>query len=244
MRFGKKLVVFTVAWMAVTVAASSHTLAQQMTDNRPRITVSGEAAVYAEPDKILISLGVEIWDAQMDAAKQKNDEIVKKAFAAILSCGLEKKAIQTDNITIEPTYKPYEGSRPRDIDGYCVRNSLTVTVDRVRLVEQVITRALESGVNHVNNIDFQTTKLRKYRDEARRMALKAAREKGENMAGVYGQTIGKPLQINENEWYGCWNGGPQIAMNAATVMPSTPGAGRRNRRLGKDRHPCQHQRRI
>ena len=80
MRFGKKLVVFTVAWMAVTVAASSHTLAQQMTDNRPRITVSGEAVVYAEPDKILISLGVETWDAQMDAAKQKNDEIVKKAI--------------------------------------------------------------------------------------------------------------------------------------------------------------------
>jgi uncharacterized protein len=207
MRFGKKLAVFAVALTAAGFAASSSASAQQMTDNRPKITVSGEAVVYAEPNKILISLGVETWDAQMDAAKRKNDEIVKRAIAAILKCGLEKKAIQTDNLTIEPTYKPYEGSRPRDIDGYCVRNSLTVTVDKVQMVERLITSALESGVNHVNHVDFQTTELRKHRDEARRLALKAAREKAENMASVYEQTIGKPLQINENGGYGYWYGG-------------------------------------
>jgi uncharacterized protein len=236
MRFGKTLVVFTVAWMAVTFTASSSTFAQQMTDNRPRITVSGEAIVYAEPDKILVSLGVETWSPRMDAAKRKNDEIVKRAIAAILACGLEKTSIETDNITIEPTYKPYEGSRPRDIDGYCVRNSLTVTVDRVKLVERVITQALESGVNHINNVDFQTKELRQYRDQARQLALKAAREKGKNMADVYGQTIGKPMQIVENGGYGYSFGGwrgwgasgrdygmSQMTLNAVAVAPSTPG---------------------
>ncbi len=198
------------------------------------------------------------WDVQMDAAKRKNDEIIRRTVAAVLKCGLEKKAIQTDNITIEPSYKPYAGSRPRDIDGYCVRNSLTVTVDKVKLVERVITQALASGVNHINSVDFQTTELRKYRDKARRLALKAAREKAENMADVYGQTIGKPLQIVENGGYGSWYGGwggwgssgrdygmSQVAANAVAVMP---GAARRRRgryrRPGKDRHPRQRQRRI
>jgi uncharacterized protein len=234
MRFDKRMAVFATAVMTAIFAIAGPARAQQVIDNRPKITVSGEAVVYAQPDKILVSLGVETWDAQMDVAKQKNDAIIKRAIAAIRECGIEKSAIQTDNITIEPTYKPYEGSRPRDIDGYSVRNSLTVTVDKVAKVEQLITNALKSGVNHVNNVDFQTTELRKYRDQARKLALKAAREKAENMADVYGQTIGRPLQIVENGGYGYWYGGwggwgssgrdygmsQNVMLNATATMPS------------------------
>jgi hypothetical protein len=220
-------------WMTAALAGNFSVRAQQMMDNRPKINVSGEAVVYVEPDKILISLGVETWDVQMDIAKQKNDEIVKRSIAAILKCGVERKAIQTDEISIEPTYKPYEGSRPRDIDGYCVRNSLTVTVEKVIMVERLITSALESGVNHVNNVDFQTTELRKHRDRARQLALKAAREKARDMAAVYDQTIGKPLQIIENGGYGyCFGGwggwrssGRDYGMSQnANAVTSAPGA--------------------
>jgi uncharacterized protein YggE len=68
------------------------------------------------------------------------------------------------------------------------------------------------------------------------MGLKAAREKAENMADVYGQTIGKPLQIVENGGYGYSYGGwrgrgasgrdhgmSQMAINAMAVAPSTRG---------------------
>ena len=230
MRSGKELAVFMVSWLAVTFAASSAALAQMTADTRPKIATSGEAVVYAEPDRIVISLGVETWDAQAEAAKRKNDEIVKRTIAAILKCGLDKKAIQTDNITIEPTYKTNEENRPRNIDGYCVRNSLTVTLEKVKLVDRVIMQALASGVNRINSVDFQVTELRKYRDKARRLALKAAREKAQNMAEVYGQTVGKPLQIDEG---GYWCGGssrdldlpvPQYAANAATLAPNVSGS--------------------
>jgi hypothetical protein len=49
----------------------------------------------------------------------------------------------------------------------------------------------------MHGLDFRTGELRKHRDEARRLALQAAREKATHMAGVLGQTIGRPLRIIE-----------------------------------------------
>jgi uncharacterized protein YggE len=78
---------------------------------------------------------------------------------------------------------------------------------------------LQAGVNYIHGVDFQTTELRKYRDQARELALKAAQEKAEMMAATLGQKIGKPLQINEVTigapwWYSSswWGYGRQTGM--------------------------------
>ena len=233
-RFGKKSAIGAACVLAALACAFPAFGQQSAAEEKAKITVSGEAVVYVQPDKILISLGIETWNANMEAAKAKNDEIVKKAIAAIVECGIEKKAIQTDSLTIEPTYKNRDGHWYRYIDGYVVRNALTVTVTKVALVEPLITAALEAGVNHINNVDFQTTELRKYRDQARQMALKAAREKAKDMAAVLDQTVGKPLQINENQGYGGWyfysgcrwgSSGRDYGMsqNGSVNVPSGPG---------------------
>jgi len=79
---------------------------------------------------------------------------------------------------------------------------------------------LESGVNYVQSIEFRTTDLRQYRDEARALALQAAREKATAMAGELGQTLGEPRTIQEeaNDWWsgyssGWWSGGSGMTQN-------------------------------
>ncbi len=42
-------------------------------DERPKITVSGEAVVNVRPDKIVINLGIETWDINITVAKGRND---------------------------------------------------------------------------------------------------------------------------------------------------------------------------
>ena len=44
--------------------------------------------------------------------------------------------------------------------------------------EDVLSGVLESGANYVEGIEFRTTELRKYRDQARVMAIKAAKDRG------------------------------------------------------------------
>ncbi|MBN1448543.1 MAG: SIMPL domain-containing protein, partial [Bacteroidetes bacterium] len=117
------------------------------------------------------------------------------------------KDIQTDQLSIEPRYR--DGYRKEDFIGYFVRNTLAVTIADPKRLEAIVTEALDAGVNYIHGIDFQTTEYKKYREQAREMALLAAKEKAEKMAATLGQTIGRPLQISESysgSPMGYWSG--------------------------------------
>jgi len=69
------------------------------------ITVTGEAEVRVVPDEVILTLGVETWDKNLDTAKRRNDEIVKKVLALAAEYGNPPEDVQTDYIGIEPRYK-------------------------------------------------------------------------------------------------------------------------------------------
>jgi uncharacterized protein YggE len=163
-------------------------------DDRPKITVRGDAVVNVKPDKIVIRFGIETSDIDIVAAKQKNNEILRKSIAIFKGLSIPEKDIQTDYLSIQPQWKD---DRREGFIGYFVRNTVVVTIGDASKVEEVVTRALESGINYIHGIDFQSTELKKYREQARDLALKAAKEKAEKMAAVFGESIGKPIQISE-----------------------------------------------
>lgn len=165
-------------------------------DSRPKITVTGEAVVNVKPDKVVISLGIETSDADISTAKLKNNEIMQKSVLVMKELGIPEKDVQTDYLSVQPRWKT-ESVRDTFL-GYFVRNTLVVTIGDVAKLEDLVTQVLQSGVNYIHGIDFQTTELKKYREQARELALLAAREKAEKMAAVLGQSIVAPIQINEN----------------------------------------------
>lgn len=176
-------------------------------EERPSITVTGEAIVRATPDRILINLGIETWDASLAAAKKKNNEILALTVKALRASGVEDKYIQTDNLSIEPRWN--DEHRKESFIGYFVRNGLQVTVGDAGSVETVVTRVLEAGVTHVHGIEFQTAAYKTYREQARELALEAAREKAVKMAGALDESIGRPIRIEErtsgpSSWF--WSG--------------------------------------
>ena len=181
-----------------------------MYDDRPKISVSGEAVVNVMPDKIVVTFGIETWDSEIMVAKQKNNEILKNAVTAIKELGIPEKEIQTDHLSIEPRYK--NDYSKQDFIGYFVRNTFIVTLAETDKVEELVTKALLTGVNYIHGIDFQTTEFKKYREQARDLALKAAKEKADKMAAVMNQSVGIPIQINENSggsrwgYYSSWSG--------------------------------------
>lgn len=201
-------------------------------DKQSKITVTGEAVVNVRPNKIVISFGIETWDTDIMAAKQKNNDILKKAVSAMKQSGVPEKEIQTDHLSIEPRYK--EDYLKRDFIGYFVRNTFIVTLNEVEKVEDLVTKVLQAGVNYIHGIEFQTTEFRKYREQARELALKAAKEKAGKMASVLGQLVGKPIQINENysglpwryysSWWG-WRHGRQQGMAQNIVQDARGDAG-------------------
>ena len=177
-------------------------------NEKPKITVTGEAVVKVTPDKVTILLGVETWDKEIQKAKQKNNDLVNKTLKAIKKAGVKEKNLQTDHLSIEPRYK--SGYSKKDFIGYFVRNTISATLTQPDKLETLITGVLTAGVTHIHGITFATTQLKKHREQARKLALEAAREKGEKMAAVFGKKIGDPIQISEHRqyshYYGSWWG--------------------------------------
>ena len=161
-----------------------------------QINVTGEALVQVAPDEVQVSLGVEVFDKELDAAKRINDARSQALLKALKDLGIEEKHIQTDVLSVELKYRD-NGAPSNGIEGYFVRRSYKVCLKEVKKFESVVDAALKAGVNHIVDIDFKSTELRKHRDAARLEAIKAAKEKAVALAGALDVKVGKPMQINE-----------------------------------------------
>ncbi len=183
-------------------------------EESPRtISATGEASVYVAPDEVVVNLGVETFNPQLDEAKSANDVACKKLLASVRDLGVEDKQIQTDVLNVQIDYQ--ESSRPsKGIEGYFCRRGYAVTLKDVSKFERLVDTALKNGANHLMGFEFRTTELRKHRDRARQMAIRAAHEKAVALAGALDMTVGSPRTISEGYnnyfgyrgWWG-WGGG-------------------------------------
>jgi hypothetical protein len=172
------------------------------------VSTSGDATVYVTPDEVVVTLGVEVFEENLDTAKSRNETQARTLIKAIKGLGVDEKQIQTDNLQVEIQYKDnraWEGVR-----GFIVRRVYVVTLKDVKLFEKLIDAAVKNGANQLAGFVFRSTEFRKYRDQARSMAIKAAREKAVALAKDLECGVGKPWQINENNGGG-W-GNSQYAM--------------------------------
>ena len=204
------------------------------------ITVTGEAEVRVPPDEVVLTLGVETWDKDLGIAKKQNDERVKKVLALAKQYKIEPKLVQTDHLSIEPRYK--NGYTREEFIGYFVRKTIVFTLRDISKFEDLLSSALETGADYVHGVRFRTTKLRQYRDQARALAIQAAKEKAKALAKELGQKIGKPHSINEEHsgwwhWYNsAWGsrcGGQNMAQNFVQNVEITPSATERSIALGQ-----------
>jgi uncharacterized protein YggE len=171
-----------------------------------RISVTGEAEIRVVPDEVILTLGVETWNKDMEIAKGQNDTIVARVFALADEYAIAPEHVQTDYVSIEPRYRNgyYE---ERDFIGYFVHKTVVITLRDLNKFEDLLADALEAGVNYVHGIQFRTTELRAHRDEARALAIRAAKEKAEALAGELDQVVGNPTMIQElqNSWWSGYN---------------------------------------
>jgi len=180
-------------------------------DSQRLITVTGSSEVRVVPDEVILTLGIETDDIDISVAKQENDRIAREVMIVAKGFGIEERYIQTDYINIEPRYEDYYDYK--EFHGYFIMNTIVITIKDIEKLEDIMTAVLEKGVNYIYGVDFRTSELREHRDKARLMAIRAAREKAEALAGELDQNIGKPISIYENQdyWYSgynsYWNGG-------------------------------------
>jgi uncharacterized protein YggE len=202
-------------------------VAAQDAQQRATIDVQGSADVKVVPDQVFIVFGIETSDPDLAVSKSKNDERIKKLLALTKDLNIDPKYVQTDFISIEPwEHELRDENRTMRLE-YRVRKNIAVTLSDTAKFEELLSRALEGGVNHVHGIQFRTTELRKHRDHAREMAVQAAKEKASLLAGKLGRQVGPAVRISEYSggWYSpySWWGGQGYGSNAMSQVSSQAG---------------------
>lgn len=174
-------------------------------EEQPRIiSTTGESVIYVVPDEVVLDFGVESYSPDLMTAKTENDKLSKSLMQAVQGLGIEEKYISTSNVEVSLDYRN-NNSPSRGIEGYTVRRTYSVRLKNVTLLEKLVDTVLQNGANIMSGVEFRSTELRKHRDEARKMAIRAAKEKAELLAGELGVKVGKPRNISENAVsYGGW----------------------------------------
>ncbi len=207
--------------------AASPTPSSPACNSGRSIQVTGTAVVNVVPDRALIQLGVQSNATTVRAVEQSNSTTTQAVLKAVRSLGIDTQDIATDWYVIEPVYQDYDSLY---IKGYRINNMVAITVRDVGQTSRVIASALQAGANQVINVDFYTSELRKYRDQARDMAMKAAREKAQALGQTAGAQLDCSLTVNENSWssYNGWwpgRGQSQNLWTQNTVQNIAPGSG-------------------
>src|SRR5262245_4446498 len=218
--------------LAVLLASKAASAQAVVHSDAPRtIAVNGAADVKVTPDRVVLTLGILSRGATLDAVKADNDTRTKKVLAYLREAGLAGGQVRTDFLAINPNLD--WGATDRRYT-YDVRRNVIVTLNDVSQFERVLNGVLAHGVDNVISVRFMTSKLKDYRDQARALAIQAARAKAEKLCAELGVRPGPVQSIEEGysgdswgwdwwSWYWGGSGGSQSQVQVS--MPSSGGQG-------------------
>ena len=175
--------------------------AQQLAPQPPLVSTSGSALVRVVPDLADLSFEVEVRNTDLNLARKQQAERAKKVLAALRAAGVAETELQSSQVQIAPNFFDRRGETEQ-ARFYVVSQTITATLHDVKKVPDVTTDAVLAGATSVGGVSLRTTQLRKHRDEARAMAIRAAREKATALTTELGVKVGKPYTITEGPDYG------------------------------------------
>lgn len=166
----------------------------------PLISTNGSAEIKVVPDLADMRFDVEVRNVDLAAARKQQGDRMKKLIAALKAAGIAEKDLKTSQVQIQPVYHRDEKSHSETatVQFFTVSQTVTCTLKDIKKVPDITGEAVNAGATGVGGVQLRTSQLRKYRDEARIMAIRAAREKAQALAAELGVKVGKPQQISEN----------------------------------------------
>src|SRR5215813_6386510 len=181
-------------WLTLSLALAGMAFA----DERPNVKtvkVTGVSEVKVVPDRAVIEIGVEKQSPSASEAKRTEDAAARRILASLHANGIDDKDVQTTWLTLQP--RSYYRKQVR-ISYFVATQSLLVTVRDLSRLDAILESLVNAGGNRIDGIAYETSDLRKYRDQARELAVRAAREKAQALAHALGQEIGKAQLIEES----------------------------------------------
>lgn len=185
---------FTILIMLLLVAIPAFGLAEDNT-----LQVEGAAVITVQPDRAILNIGYTGENADSTTAQKHAADAIGSVIQAVKAFGIEEEDIQTTSIRTYPVY--VDRLLSTKVASYRVEHMLSITLNDLSLVGDVLDVALQAGANVANNISYTASNEDEIYLQALTQAVKKAMAKAEAMAVAAGVWIGQPVQIYESSYY-------------------------------------------
>jgi uncharacterized protein YggE len=159
-----------------------------------QVTVAGHGEVQGRPDTASVQIGVETEAATAKDALAQNTAQAQALQKKLADLGVATKDIQTSNFGINPTY----GSDGRQVTGYHVTNSVTVTIRNLDQAGALLDQVVQAGANSIYGVSFSIGDQQKLLEQARAQAVADAKARATQLATAGGAAVGDVLVLSEN----------------------------------------------
>ena len=159
----------------------------------PQINVSGEGKIKVIPDEATIAVTVETKGNIAKDVKKQNDEKIEAVLKFIKKMNLAPADYKTQRVALNPQYD-YEKKK----HNYNATQTIEILLRDLSKYDELMDGLVDSGINRIDNVTFQSSKLAQYESEARKLAMKEAKMKAEDYVSVLGQKVGKAMTISDN----------------------------------------------
>lgn len=159
----------------------------------PSITVVGEGKVKVVPDQVSISVSVQSKGTKAADVKKENDTKVDGVIKFIKKMGIAAQDYKTTRVTLNDQYD-YDKKK----HNYVAVQSIEILIKDLAKYDQIMEGLVDSGINNIGNIDFQSSKLEVHKSEARKLAILNAKVKAQDYVGALGQKLGAAYTIIDN----------------------------------------------
>jgi uncharacterized protein len=194
----RTLAVAGLAVAAMLIAGSVTALPHVLADAPTRtVSVSGQGIVTAQPDTVILQIGVSVEARTVAAARGQAAAAADAVIAAVKADGVADQDIKTVQFNIGPRYDNNNGLSV--LRGYSVSNVLQVKIRNLDSVGKVIDDATAAGGDAivVQGISFTIENTDPLTHQARLLAIQDAMTKANDYATAAGATVGPVISISE-----------------------------------------------
>jgi uncharacterized protein len=178
---------------AVAIAGTAVGSAEECARNQ--ITIEGQAEVRVAPDRAHITFVVEQRGTAMAQAEAAATASTQVVLRALRDQGVVDADIDSSDYSVRPMYEWADGKKIGRRLGFSVRRTIHTTVRDLSKVAVLLARVAEDGTVSVGGVEPESENTRSRRDEARLMAVRAAREKAQAVVAELGQSLGRAVVI-------------------------------------------------
>jgi uncharacterized protein len=166
---------------------------QQAIPNAFGVTVFGSALNRVQPDIVSIRGSVASLEQKPADAFSKAKKAARNVQEYLARLMIAEFGVSRATLTRQ--FRHVNGAQ--QFAGYLARISFRLSFKELDRSDEIAEGLVNAGMNEIERISFETSKLKEERAEARRMAVIAAIDKAQNYCSAAGIRLGRVIHIED-----------------------------------------------